>query len=120
MGQELQIAFGGYSEEEIKDILAALRTTKYQVNRFYKVSLTEISEVLKLTIELGSGVFLLAFLISFAKELGKNLAQKIFPPSNKNKPLYLIVQNKKIIENSSSELCKKVTDLIAKMRDRNA
>jgi len=105
MKPELQIAFGGYSEEEIKDILAAFRTAKYQVNRFYKVSLTEVSLAEAIVTIMVSGVIPL-FLKDFAKR-GKNILAKFFPPTKTGKKSFVHVA----IEEQKGE---KSTTIIAK------
>ncbi len=85
MKPELQIAFKGYSEGEIKDILLAFKVAKYQVNRFYEVSLTEVPPGVIVLI-LVSGT-ISVFLKGFLEEAGKILAQRLFSPRRKNKDI---------------------------------
>lgn len=96
MKPELQIAFKGYSEGEIEDILAAFKVAKYQVNRFYEVSLTEVPlEVIALILVSGT---IWAFLKGFLEEVGKILAQRLFSPRRKDKDidsLCLIIEDSK-------------------------
>ncbi len=97
MKPELQIAFKGYSEAEIKDILVAFKVAKYQVNRFYEVSLIEVPPpgVMLRIVVLGT---ILAFLKGFAEETGKILAQRLFSPRKKDKDidsLCLIIEDPK-------------------------
>lgn len=94
---KLQIAFKGYSEREIKDILAAFKVARYQVNRFYEVSLIEVSPpgVMLRIVVLGT---ILTFLKGFAEETGKILAQRLFSSRKKNKDidsLCLIIEDSK-------------------------
>jgi len=94
MKPELQIAFKGYSEGEIKDILAAFKVAKYQVNRFYEVSLTEVSPGVIVLILVSGTIWV--FLKGFLEEAGKILAQRLFSPRRKDKDidsLYLIIKD---------------------------
>lgn len=87
MEPELQIAFEGYSKQEVKDILVAFRTAKYQVNRFCKVSLIEVpSTEAIVTIILSSvgPVVISVFLEHFIKR-GKNILAKFFSPIKRDK-----------------------------------
>lgn len=97
MKPELQIVFKGYSEAEIKDILVAFKVAKYQVNRFYEVSLIEVLPpgVMLRIVVLGT---ILAFLKGFAEETGRIIAQRLFPPRKKDKDidsLCLIIEDPK-------------------------
>lgn len=96
MKPELQIAFKGYSEGEIRDILAAFKVAKYQVNRFYEVSLTEVPpEVIVLILVSG---LIWIFLKGLLGEAGKILSQRLFSPKRKDKDidsLCLIIEDSK-------------------------
>lgn len=105
MEPELQIAFEGYSEQEVKDILAAFRTAKYQVNRFYKVSLIEVPSAEAIVTIVVSGV-ISVFLKDFV-ERGKNILAKFFSPTKRNKKSSVRVT----IEDQKGE---KSTTIIAK------
>lgn len=96
MKPELQIAFKGYSEGEIKDILAAFKAAKYQVNRFYEVSLIEVPQEVIVLILVSGLVW--TFLKGFLEEAGKILAQRLFSPRKKDKDIdsfCLIIEDSK-------------------------
>jgi len=123
MKPELQIAFGGYLEEEIKDILAAFRAAKYQVSRLYKVSLIEVpSREVILTI-MVSGIisgFLKGFAEEAGKEVGKKILTKFFSPIKRGKKssLRVTVEDQKG-EKSTTIVAKDVQELHLEIKRRS-
>lgn len=118
MKPELQIAFKGYSEEEIKDILAAFRVAKYQVNRFYKVSLTEVSLAELIVTILVSGI-ISEVLKVFAGEIGKGILAKLFSPikTGKKSSLRVTIEDQKG-EKSTTIIAKDIQEFQLKIRKR--
>lgn len=118
MEPELQIAFEGYSEQEVKDILAAFRAAKYQVNRFYKVSLIEVPSaeaIVTIVVSRVISVFLKDFL-----ERGKNILAKFFSPTKRDKKssVRVTIKDQKG-EESTTIIAKDVQEVHLKIKKRS-